>query len=127
MNSLSKLKFLFTFGKLEKVMAKIILYSLILLLMVACGTQRQLHKAFVGKPVTVLHEKFGEPKTIIDSDQKKIYIFEKEKKLESTEIKQGRLTLDPIVTPKVVKTERCYFTVEDGVVIKTKYEEEYER
>ena len=127
MNSLSRLKFLFTFGKIKLFMVKVIMFSTVLFMLAACGTQRQLKKAFVGEPVTVLHQQFGQPKTVIDKDQEKIYIFEKEKKLESTEINQGRLTLDPIVTPGVLKTERYWFTVKDGIVTKARYDEEYER
>ena len=36
-----------------------------------------------------------------------------------------KLTLDPIVTPQVNKIERYYFTVKDGVIVKTNYEEVY--
>ena len=97
------------------------------LVLISCSTQRQLRKAYVGKPVTILEKNFGEPKTIIDKKAEKIYIFEKTEELKSTEIGQGKLTLDPIITPKVTKTERYYFTVKNGNIVKTRFEEEYER
>lgn len=75
----------------------------------------------------VLTEQFGEPKTILKQENETVYVFEKIKELESTEINQGRLTLDEIVTPKVNKTERYYFTVRDSIIVETRYEEEYER
>lgn len=56
-----------------------------------------------------------------------VYIYEKTEKLRSTEISQGRLTLDPIVTPQVKKTQRFYFTVRNGIILKTRMEEEYDR
>jgi len=93
----------------------------------SCGTKRQLQTQFKGKPVTVLTEQFGEPKTILKKENETVYVFEKIKELESTEINQGRLTLDEIVTPKVSKTERYYFTVRDSIIVETRYEEEYER
>lgn len=108
-------------------MYKAVFVSLFLFLLISCGTQRQLQKAFVGKPVSALNEEFGTPETVIDKEQEKIYIFEKEKKLKSTEIDQGKLTLDPIVTPRVLKTERYIFTVKSGEVVKARYQEEYER
>ena len=108
-------------------MYKVVLVLLILFLLTSCGIQRQLQKAFVGEPVSAFGEEFGAPKTVIEKEQEKIYVFEKEKKLNSTEIDQGKLTLDPMVTPKVLKTERYIFTVKNGEVVKARYEEEYER
>ena len=108
-------------------MKKIVYILLILIVSVSCGTQRQLRKAFVGEPVAKMEANFGQPTTVIEQKGEKIYIFEKTEKLESTEIGQGQLTLDPIITPKVTKTERYYFTVKNGTIIKTRFEEEYER
>lgn len=108
-------------------MIKTILASFLIFLMIACGTQKQLQRSFVGKSVAELGEEFGPPKTVIDNNESKVYIFEQEKKLRSTEIDQGKLTLDPIITPKVIKTERYYFTVVNGVVKEARVEEEYER
>jgi len=75
----------------------------------------------------MLRENFGKPVTIIDKNEEKVYIFEKTTKLKSTEISQGKLTLDPMITPKVIKTERYYFTVKDSIIIDAKFEEEYDR
>jgi len=106
---------------------KKVLLLLTAVFLFACGTQKQLQKAYVGKTISEVKEKFGEPKTILDNGEEKVYIFEISEKLESTEISQGKLTLDPIVTPKVTKTERFYFTVKEGKVVRTKFEEAYER
>ena len=108
-------------------MKKIVYILLILIVSVSCGTQRQLRKAFVGEPVAKMEANFGQPTTVIEQKGEKIYIFEKTEKLESTEIGQGQLTLDPIITPKVTKTERYYFTVKNGTIVKARFEEEYER
>lgn len=106
---------------------KKVFFLLTVIFLFSCGTQKQLQKAFVGKPVSELKKKFGEPKTILDNDEEMVYVFEIIEELESTEISQGKLTLDPIITPKVTKTERYYFTVKDGKVVGTKFEEDYER
>ncbi len=95
--------------------------------LVSCGTQQQLKKSFTGKPSSVLEPRFGQPVSIIETIGDSVYIFEKTEELRGTEISQGRMTLDPIVTPKVKKTERFYFTVKNGIILKTKFEEEYER
>ncbi len=108
-------------------MFKTIYLLLIFFLLVSCGTQQQLKKSFTGKPSSVLEPRFGKPVTIIETAGDSVYIFEKTEELPSTEINQGRLALDPMVSPKVNKTERFYFTVKNGLIIKTRFEEEYER
>jgi len=108
-------------------MQKNIFILIALFIIMSCGVQHQLLKSYKGKPVSDVAEEFGAPKSIIEKEGAKIYIFELREKLKSTEINQGKLTLDPIVTPKVKKTERYYFTVVNGVVSSVKYEEEYER
>ncbi len=89
--------------------------------------QHRLQRTYVGKPQKVLEGKFGNPKTVLDQGNQKVYVYEIIKDLKSTEIGQGKLTLDPIISPMVQKTERYYFTVKDGKIIKVKLEEEYER
>ena len=115
-----------TLAKMCK-MFKTIYLILIFFLLVSCGTQQQLKKSFTGKPSSVLEPRFGQPVTIIETAGDSVYIFENTEELSSTEINRGRLTLDPMVTPKVNKTERFYFTVKNGLIIKTRFEEEYER
>ncbi len=97
------------------------------LILFSCGTQRQLQRTYIGQPVTTLNDNFGQPVSIIDREQEKVYIFEEEEELKRTEINQGKLTLDPIVTPKVLKTKRYYFTVKNGKISAVKFEEEYDR
>ena len=108
-------------------MRQLLLILIIAFVFEACGVQRQLQKAYVGKPVSVLKSEFGYPKTILDRNEGDVYVFEEVKNLKSTEISQGKLTLDPMVSPRVQKTIRYYFTVRDSVIVNAKMEEEYER
>jgi hypothetical protein len=108
-------------------MFKTVYLLLIFILLISCGTQHQLKKSFTGKKVSVLEPRFGQPVLIIKTAGDSVYIFEETEALQSTEISQGRLTLDPIVTPKVNKTERFYFTVKNGLIVKVRSEEEYDR
>ena len=100
---------------------------LILLMFASCGIQRKLNRRWSGKPVSELTGQFGEPVAITTSSGDSVYIFEQTERLHSTEIDQGKLTLDPIVTPKVTKTKRFYFNVKNGSVVKVRLEEEYSR
>ncbi len=118
--------FLLTFGKIFSEMQRVLLI-LVIFIFFSCGTQKKLQKSYVGKSSSVLTESFGHPKTILDNGDEKVYIFEKVTQLKSTEIAQGKLTLDPMVSPMVEKTELFYFTVKDGKIIEAKVEEEYER
>lgn len=104
-----------------------VIFIVFIILTVSCGTQRKLQKAFIGERSSILKEQFGDPKTILDQGDEKVYVYEKIEELRSTEINQAQLTLDPIITPKVTKTERCYFYVKDGKIVKVKMDEEYER
>ena len=96
-------------------MNRILVLLTVVVLFMSCGIQRQLHKAFIGKPVSGVKEKLGEPKAVLDQGNEKVYVYEVLKELESTEVSQGKLTLDPMISPKVNKTERYYITVKDGV------------
>ncbi len=95
--------------------------------MVACSSQRVLQRTYVGQPQKTLENKFGYPKAILDQGDEKVYVYEIIKDLKSTEIGQGKLTLDPIISPMTQKTERYYFSVKDGKITHVKLEEEYER
>jgi len=106
---------------------KRIFIIMLIFIAVSCSHQRNLRKAYVGKPVAVLSEKYGYPKVILDQKNEKVYVYEIVKELESATINQGKLSLDPIVSPSVQKTERYYFTVKEEKIIKVKFEEEYNR
>ena len=106
---------------------KFIFVILIATVFLACGSQRSLQKAYNGKPVESLHKEYGNPSTVIEQNGDSIYVFEKTQTLRSTEISQGKLTLDPIITPAVVKTERYYFTVKNGIITTVRTGEEYKR
>ena len=90
-----------------------IILIILLIFAVSCSSQRKLQKAYIGKPQSILTEKFGKPKTVFDQGDEKVYIYETITELKSTEISQAKLTLDPMVSPMVEKTERYYFTVKD--------------
>ena len=62
---------------------------------------------------------------LLSSEEQRL--FEKIEMLKSTEISQHKLTLDPMVTPKVKKTSHYTVTVVDGVITKIELEEQYER
>jgi hypothetical protein len=115
------------FSPKYKIMKFQLFIIIIVLFAISCGTERHLIRSYKGEPVSELGEDFGAPKSVIEKDGEKIYVFEKKEELKRTEINQGKLTLDPMVTPKVLKTEIYYFTVKDGIVTKVRLEEEYER
>ncbi len=104
-----------------------LIFILIVFTAISCTPARQVHKLYTGKPLSDVQEKFGEPITILEKEGKQIYVYEVLAELKSTEISQGKLTLDPIVTPPVKKTKRYFFTIKDNIVVKTRLEEEYER
>jgi hypothetical protein len=109
-----------------KTMRRLLVFILLLTLW-GCGPQRKLQRSYVGKSLAEIKQDFGEPKTAFESDEGKVYIFEKQEDLKGTVINQGRLSLDPMVTPKVQKTERYYVTVVHEVVTKITVENDYER
>ncbi|WP_319481808.1 hypothetical protein [uncultured Draconibacterium sp.] len=96
-------------------------------IMVSCSSQRNLQKSYVGKPLSSLESELGKPQAVFNKDSGDIYIFEKIELLKSTEISQHKLTLDPMVTPKVKKTSRFTVTVVDEVIKKIEVEEQYDR
>jgi len=100
---------------------------LLVIVVVSCAQQKALQKAYIGKPVSVLSKKYGYPKVILDRQNEKVYVYEIVKELKSTTINQGKLSLDPMVSPSVLKTERYYFTVKDSIIVKSEIEEDYER
>ena len=106
---------------------KLIYILVFTLSLFSCSQQRSLQKMYVGKPQSVLSKEFGHPKAILDQENEKVYVYEIVKELKSTTINQGKLTMDPMVSPVVEKTERYYFTVKHEKIIKVKVEEEYQR
>ena len=104
------------------------LIIIVLIIFVAgCSSQRKLQKIYIGHQQKELESKFGFPKTILDQGDEKVYVYEIIKDLKSAEINQGRLSLDPMISPMVQKTERYYFYVKEGKITNVKLEEEYER
>ena len=95
--------------------------------MYSCGVQNSVKKSFRGKPVSMAEKQFGRPVEILASDGDSVYVFEKTSEFQSTEINQGRFSHTPIITPKVKKTERFYFSVKNGLIYKTLVEEKYNR
>ncbi len=93
----------------------------------ACGVQHRLQKSYTGKPVSYLEKEFGNPDAITLIGGDSVYIFKKTEELRSTEISQGKLALDPIVTPSAIKTERFYFTIKRGRITEVRTDQEYAR
>nr|WP_321355172.1 hypothetical protein [uncultured Draconibacterium sp.] len=104
-----------------------LLFIAALVILVSCNSQRQLQKTYVGKPLSSLESELGKPQTVFEKESGDIYIFEKVEFLESTEISQHKLALDPMITPKVKKTSRYTVTAVDGTIKKVELEEIYER
>lgn len=93
----------------------------------ACSPQKKLQKTYIGKSITAAEAEFGKAKSVFEKANETQYIFEKEEFLKSAEISQHKLTLDPMVSPRAIKTSRYYITVVDGKISNVKLEEEYER
>ncbi len=106
---------------------KKILVILLIFIGISCSQQRALQKAYVGKTVSVLSETYGYPKVVLEQENGKVYVYEIVKELKSSTINQGKLSLDPMVSPSVQKTERYYFTVKNDKIVDAKMEEEYDR
>lgn len=104
-----------------------ILLLILILFIYSCGIQSSVKKSFRGKPVSMAEKQLGKPVEILAADGDSVYVFEKISELQSTEINQGKFSHTPIITPKVKKTERFYFSVKNGLIYKTKVEEEYNR
>lgn len=104
-----------------------ILILLLVVFAISCSPQRKLQKTYLGQPISALESEFGRATTVFDKENGKEYIFENVEYLKSTEISQHKLTLDPMVSPKVKKTSRYYVLVVDGIISKIKFEEEYDR
>lgn len=103
------------------------LLLILILFIYSCGIQNSVKKSFRGKPVSTAEKQLGEPIKILAADGDSIYVFEKTSELQSTKISQGRFSHTPIITPKVKKTERFYFSVKNGLIYKTLVKEEYNR
>ena len=104
-----------------------LIFIALLFFVSGCSSHHKLHRTYVGNPQEMLERKFGYPKTILDQGDEKVYVYEIIKDLKSTEINQGRLSLDPIISPMVQKTERYYFYVKDSIITDVKLDEEYDR
>ena len=104
-----------------------IIIIILFIIAVSCSPQRSLQKTYIGKPQSVLAERFGKPTTVLALENEKVYVYEITEELKSAEINQAKLTLDPMISPKVEKTERYYFTVKEEKIVKVKKEVDYER
>lgn len=108
-------------------MTRSILILFVMVLAISCGTQQRINRSYKGIPVAILQEDLGIPSKIFVNQNDSVFVYEKTEELRSTEISQGKLTLDPIFTPSVIKTSRIYFTIKNGIVTNVRSEEEYER
>ena len=101
--------------------------AILLTILLSCSIQRKLEKRYVGKTAGTLTERFENPVKVTESNDGTLYEFRNIKDLKSTEVSQGRLTLDPMISPKVKKTEIYIFTVKNCLITKVDYREEYKR
>lgn len=106
---------------------KHIIQAMAVVFLLSCSAGKSLTRQYSGQPIGEIGEKFGSPVAVFDQESTKVYVYEIVKDLEGTEIHQGKLTLDPVLTPAVKKTERYYFTVKEDKILKVKFEEEYKR
>lgn len=107
-------------------MGKYIVLFLFIVAIAGCGVQGRINK-LEGHSVSFLLEELGQPNTIVPRTSDSLYIYEIKKDLRSTEINKAALTLDPMITPKVEKTDKYMFTIKNGIVLDSKHEIEYER
>lgn len=84
-------------------------------------------KKYEGQPIQSVLTVLGKPTLISESEGDTIYIFESSKTLPRAEINKGQTTLDPMLTPTVIKTEKAVFKVVGGKVSEVKKETEYTR
>ncbi|MDX8341294.1 hypothetical protein SLH46_18990 [Draconibacterium sp. IB214405] len=106
---------------------RVLFFIVALVILVSCGSQQKLQKTYVGQPLSAIQAEFGPAKTVFNKESGDIYIFEKIEMLKSTEISQHKLTLDPMVTPRVQKTSHYTVTVVDNVITNVELEELYEK
>ncbi len=107
-------------------MAKYIYFILLVVLIAGCGVQSRINK-MKGHTVSSMLQELGKPTTIIPRASDSVYVYEIKKELASTEINKGALTLDPMVTPTVEKTDKYIFVVKSGYVVETRHEKTYIR
>jgi hypothetical protein len=106
---------------------KNILILCIALIAISCGPQKRLQKTYIGQPISTMEAEYGKAKTVFEKESGTDYIFEKVEHLKSTEISQHKLTLDPMITPKVTKISQYYVREENGIITKIKLVQEYKR
>jgi hypothetical protein len=104
-----------------------VILALLLLFILACSTQKKLQRNYVGKPLSTFEADYGKPVAILERSDGKVYVYERTEKLESTEIGQGKLTLDPMVSPEVIKKEKYYVRLKNKRISEVILENEYER
>lgn len=100
---------------------------IILFVAVACSGPKRIQKSLIGKNISEVPPEWGKAKTVFEKNNEKVYVFEKIKYLKGTEIGQHKVTLDPIVSPKVKKTERYLVSVKDGKIAGVEVENDYQR
>lgn len=105
-------------------------FIVVLIALSACGIQSQLNRTFTGKDLAFIEEQLRMKVSHISQIENGLSkaVFVKTESLRSTTINQGQGTLDPIRSPSVDKTEYFIFILdENGQVIKSEYNKEYER
>ena len=107
-------------------MKKYIISLISIAFLFSCTPQSKINK-LKGHSLTFMLNELGKPDKILPGKSDTTYIYEKKKILRSTEINKAVLTLDPMVTPMVHKTDTYSFTIKDGFVVDAKHEIKYDK
>ena len=94
--------------------------------LLACTPQAKIKK-LEGHSLTFMLNELGKPTRIKIVNTDSVYIYEIKKDLRSTEISKATITLDPMVSPEVLKNELYLFTIKNGMVVNTDHHIEYDR
>ncbi|WP_340114908.1 hypothetical protein [Maribellus mangrovi] len=104
-----------------------VILAVLLIFLLSCSAQRKLQRTYIGQPLSSFEADFGKPVAILERSEGKVYVYEKVEKLRSTEIGQAKVTLDPMVSPEVTKTEKYYVRLKNDRISQVKLENEYKR
>ncbi|MGQ8335465.1 hypothetical protein ACUNWD_02870 [Sunxiuqinia sp. A32] len=103
---------------------------LLLIVLFSCSVHSQLNRTFMGKDIQYIEKNLkmkANKVQNLDNGLSRV-IFIKEKDLGSSTIAKGEGTLDPMTTPPVSKKEYYTFILDnEGKVIRTDYQKEYEK
>ncbi len=110
-------------------MKTILIFFSLFFVFAACSVSQKVSSKYKGKGVEILYKELGSPKSVTEMDNgNKLFVYEKETIVRSTEISTGRGTLDPRISPAYSKVETFLFEVNsEGLIIDTGYEKRIEK